>query len=150
MAQRLDSLDWLESKQKSNINIHKREHADVRAIVKDNLTLSDPIAVTNKLCTFLKSVHNVDMIIALTHMRVPEEARLIELCPDVDLFLGGHDHDYLVMGEYTANKNVYSGNIRLLKSGSDFEQFSVINFHSRDQVVGNISPISPFIYSHAS
>lgn len=34
------------------------------------------------------------MIIALTHMRAPNDQRLAEMAPDIDLILGGHDHDY--------------------------------------------------------
>lgn len=34
------------------------------------------------------------MIIALTHMRAPNDQRLAEMAPDIDIILGGHDHDY--------------------------------------------------------
>lgn len=98
--------------------------------------MQDPVKVTNKLCAFLKQEHNVDFIVALTHMRVPEEMRLIEMCPDVDLYLGGHDHDYLLLGDYTESGNIANGTIKLVKSGSDFEQFSVIEYRSRDDVTG--------------
>ena len=33
-------------------------------------------------------------VIAVTHMRWPNDIRLAELVPDVDLILGGHDHGY--------------------------------------------------------
>ena len=33
-------------------------------------------------------------MIALTHMRWPNDTRLAELVPDIDLVLGGHDHEY--------------------------------------------------------
>lgn len=32
------------------------------------------------------------MIIALTHMRVPNDRLLAEQVPGIDLILGGHDH----------------------------------------------------------
>ena len=33
-------------------------------------------------------------MIALTHMRTPNDIRLAENVPEVDLILGGHDHVY--------------------------------------------------------
>ena len=40
------------------------------------------------------------MIIALTHMRTPNDIILAKSCPKIDLILGGHDHVYedLVVG----------------------------------------------------
>lgn len=62
-----------------------------------------------------------DYVIALTHMRTPNDVHLAENCDEIDLILGGHDHVYehkLINGKY------------LIKSGTDFRQFSkiVINF----------------------
>ena len=58
-----------------------------------------------------------DYVIALTHMRTPNDVRLAELVDEIDLILGGHDHVYekkMVNGKY------------ILKSGTDFRQFSVV------------------------
>jgi len=41
-------------------------------------------------------LQNVDYIIALTHMRWPNDTRLAENVADIDLILGGHDHDFIV------------------------------------------------------
>jgi len=38
----------------------------------------------------------VDCVIALTHMRWPNDVRLAENVPEIDLVLGGHDHDFTV------------------------------------------------------
>ena len=35
-----------------------------------------------------------DYIIALTHMRTPNDIRLAENVDEIDLILGGHDHVY--------------------------------------------------------
>jgi len=35
-------------------------------------------------------------VIALTHMRWPNDVHLAENAPEIDLILGGHDHDYLI------------------------------------------------------
>lgn len=58
-----------------------------------------------------------DFIIALTHMRTPNDIKLAEQCNDIDLILGGHDHVY----EVSQVNNKY-----IVKSGTDFRQFSKI------------------------
>jgi len=40
----------------------------------------------------LKEVHGCDMVIVLSHMRVPNDRKLAQECTEADLFLGGHDH----------------------------------------------------------
>lgn len=37
-----------------------------------------------------------DYVIALTHMRTPNDVKLAENCNNIDLILGGHDHVYEV------------------------------------------------------
>ena len=39
--------------------------------------------------------HNCDLIIALTHMRAPEDRILARQVCEIDLILGGHDHSYI-------------------------------------------------------
>lgn len=57
------------------------------------------------------------MIIALTHMRTPNDMILAQNCHKLDLILGGHDHVYEV---------VKINNLHVIKSGTDFRQFSKI------------------------
>jgi len=59
----------------------------------------------------------VDCVIALTHMRWPNDIRLAENVAEIDLILGGHDHDFIV-------KNVNGKYI--VKSGTDFRNFGKI------------------------
>jgi 5'-nucleotidase len=66
-------------------------------------------------CTLKESV---DFVIALTHMRTPNDCRLAENVDEIDLILGGHDHEYEV-------KKVNDKYI--IKSGTDFRQFSKID-----------------------
>ena len=35
-----------------------------------------------------------ELVIALTHMRWPNDTRLAREAPEIDLVLGGHDHDF--------------------------------------------------------
>lgn len=50
-------------------------------------------------------------------MRTPNDIKLAENCNEIDLILGGHDHVYEV--KYVNNKYI-------IKSGTDFRQFSKI------------------------
>lgn len=38
-----------------------------------------------------------DYVIALTHMRTPNDIRLAENVDEIDLILGGHDHVYEIL-----------------------------------------------------
>ena len=55
-----------------------------------NLSLSFPLS----LSPTLYDTQGCDLIVALTHMRVPNDVRLAEAVPDIHLILGGHDHHY--------------------------------------------------------
>lgn len=70
-----------------------------------------------------------DIIIALTHMREPNDNKLAEeLGSDmVDLILGGHDHYYA--------HSVING-VHVLRSGSDFKQLSYIELRRADPESG--------------
>jgi len=70
-----------------------------------------------RLADELRAQHNVDYVIALTHMRTPNDLNLIKHVTGIDIFLGGHDHHY--ESEFINDK-------WLIKSGSDFKELSVI------------------------
>jgi len=40
----------------------------------------------------LKDTQGCDIVIALTHMRTPNDIRLAKEVDEIDLILGGHDH----------------------------------------------------------
>lgn len=42
----------------------------------------------------LSHTQGCDLIVALTHMRVPNDIQLAKAVPDIHLILGGHDHHY--------------------------------------------------------
>lgn len=50
-------------------------------------------------------------------MRTPNDVKLAENCDEIDLILGGHDHVYEVLEV---------NNKKVVKSGTDFRQFSKI------------------------
>ncbi|XP_022107519.1 uncharacterized protein LOC110988384 [Acanthaster planci] len=83
-------------------------------IDREDLTYLDFVEQGAKLAQELKQ-QGMDYVIALTHMRMPNDVRLAENVDDIDLILGGHDHDYEVMevnGKY------------IVKSGTDFRTLS--------------------------
>ena len=62
-----------------------------------------------------------ELIIALTHMRKPQDVKLAKEVEGIDLVLGGHDH---------LSDECYIRNCPLVKSGSDFRELSKINVSS--------------------
>jgi 5'-nucleotidase len=68
-----------------------------------------------RLANLLKTTQNVDLVIALTHMRMPNDVILAEQVPEIDLVLGGHDHFYKTSTDS-------EGCTRVVKSGSDFTE----------------------------
>ena len=92
--------------------------ATLSTISKDDVAFTDYVLEGRRLARFLRQTYNVDYVIALTHMRLPNDMRLAEQVAEIDLILGGHDHDYecrLINGKY------------VIKSGTDFREFSVID-----------------------
>ncbi|CAC5409126.1 E3.1.3.5 [Mytilus coruscus] len=76
------------------IGLVEHEWIDTLATLDpEDVTFEDYIERGNELTRSLKE-QGVDMIIALTHMRTPNDRRLAENIDDIDLILGGHDHDY--------------------------------------------------------
>lgn len=82
----------------------------------EEVTFLDFVEAGKKLAAQLKQ-EGCDYVIALTHMRTPNDIKLAEQCDDIDIILGGHDHVYEIKqinGKY------------VVKSGTDFKQFSKI------------------------
>lgn len=108
---------------------------------KSTLTIDCAINVERRLVYELIVVvcwspqEKCDYVIALTHMRTPNDCRLAENVDEIDLILGGHDHDY----EVKLVNNKY-----IIKSGTDFRQFSKITltFNFSDTVHIDIKEIN--------
>ncbi|XP_052229236.1 trifunctional nucleotide phosphoesterase protein YfkN-like isoform X2 [Dreissena polymorpha] len=82
-----------------------------------DIIYEDFVIVGNRLAKELRD-EGADIVVALTHMRWPNDRRVAQEIPGVDIVLGGHDHDYgieTVEGKY------------VLKSGTDFRNISRIN-----------------------
>lgn len=64
----------------------------------------------------LRSEHSVDVVIALTHMRLPEDVRLCKESKGIDIVLGGHDH----FEHSSIETNAEGSKVYLAKAGMDF------------------------------
>ena len=80
------------------------------------------VDVGRRLARWLRAQHRLDLVVALTHMRVPNDERLAREVPEIDLVLGGHDHFYYV------SKDPVTQQPRVVKSGSDFMQYAIFVF----------------------
>lgn len=86
---------------------------------QEGYSVGDPVKAAKEISAHLKA-QGCEFIIALTHMGLINDRKFVEQVQDeVDLVLGGHDH--LSVCEKI-------GRIWLVKSGSDFEEFSDITF----------------------
>ncbi|KAG0171895.1 hypothetical protein DFQ28_003804 [Apophysomyces sp. BC1034] len=114
------------------------------------LVYHDFVQVAKELSQVLRDPegpHKVDLVIALTHMRVPNDVKLAKNCLDeVDLVLGGHDHFFYIsksiqiVGDHWTREENLSGAgfdpeadpslppLRIVKSGTDFREFSALKF----------------------
>ncbi|KAK6633160.1 hypothetical protein RUM43_012904 [Polyplax serrata] len=100
------------------IGLVEKEWLDTLATVNpEQITFIDYIEAGEKLALQLKK-EGCNYIIALTHMRTPNDINLAEKVNDIDLILGGHDHVYEVLK---------INNKHIVKSGTDFRQFSKIS-----------------------
>ncbi len=59
------------------------------------IRFEDPFETTKSMVARLKA-QQVDLIIALTHLRFKDDRRIAELNPDIDFIVGGHDHEPMV------------------------------------------------------
>ena len=70
-------FDWI-----TTLNCFDVEDIRFRDIVKD----------TERWARVLREEEGCNFVIALTHMRVPNDVKLAMKSTGVDIFLGGHDH----------------------------------------------------------
>ena len=76
------------------IGLVEKEWLDTLAAINPNEVIyTDFVQAANTLASELKDSQNCDIVIALTHMRQPNDIKLAENSPRIDLILGGHDHD---------------------------------------------------------
>ena len=62
------------------------------AVSPDDLRYEDFVACGRRLATKLRDDVGCEVVLALTHMREPNDERLAREAPEFDAVLGGHDH----------------------------------------------------------
>ena len=82
----------------------------------EDLEYIDFVTEGRRLAQELRA-EGADYVIALTHMRWPNDIRLAENVQEIDLVLGGHDHDF---GCREVNGKT------VIKSGTDFRNYALI------------------------
>ena len=114
-------IEW-EGRRLGILGLVEREWLDTLATINtDQVDFQDYIDAGNELVAKLRG-DGCEVVIALTHMRTPNDIRLAENVEGIDLILGGHDHVY--------EKHKVNGKF-ILKSGTDFRQFSKITLDFR-------------------
>uniref|UniRef100_A0A0K2SW39 AGAP007730PAlike [Tribolium castaneum] n=3 Tax=Lepeophtheirus salmonis TaxID=72036 RepID=A0A0K2SW39_LEPSM len=99
------------------IGLVEKEWLDTLSTINPGeVTFTDYVEAGSMLAKELKH-RGCDIVIALTHMRTPNDVRLAESVSNIDIILGGHDHVY-------ENKKV--NGIHILKSGTEFKNFTVV------------------------
>lgn len=100
------------------IGLIEEEWLDTLTTVdKCELCFQDYVTRGNELACDLKE-RGADLIIALTHMRWPNDIRLAQEVKNIDVILGGHDHEY---GVKLVDDCV------IVKSGCEFQTFSRVD-----------------------
>lgn len=69
-------------------------------------------------------------MIALTHMRTPNDIKLAKNAIGIDIILGGHDH--------VCEDTVENG-IHVIKSGTDFRQFGLVTVDTQRKADGKVN-----------
>uniref|UniRef100_T1KNP1 5'-Nucleotidase C-terminal domain-containing protein n=1 Tax=Tetranychus urticae TaxID=32264 RepID=T1KNP1_TETUR len=113
------------------IGLVENEWFSILSTVNQNIIIYKDFAlVGQKLAAYLKYKKNVDYVIALTHMRNPNDIRLAKKVPEIDLILGGHDH--ICQSIKVDHKRINSSTF-IIKSGTDFKNFSKISLQLTDK-----------------
>lgn len=111
------AIDW-QGRRIGMIGLVEKEWLDTLPTINpEQITFIDYVEAGEKLASQLKK-EGCDYVIALTHMRTPNDVQLAEKVKDIDLILGGHDHVF----EIKKINDKY-----IIKSGTDFRQFSKIS-----------------------
>jgi 5'-nucleotidase/UDP-sugar diphosphatase len=90
-----------------------------------DVRLLDPFEAAAKNLAILKQ-QNVDVVVALTHLNIADDRRLVERFPEIDVVIGGHEHYPIVV---TANRTLIS------KAGSDARFVARIDINKPDAVL---------------
>lgn len=109
-------IDWCERKIGFIGLVEEEWLVTLATVDREEVTYLDFVTEGTKLAKELRD-EGAEFVVALTHMRGPNDRRLAEQATGIDLILGGHDHDY-----FSQKIN----GVQVIKSGTDFREFSCI------------------------
>ena len=96
------------------VGLAEREWIATLALVpEDSVEYTDFVVAGRRLASELRREQGCHVVVALTHMRVPNDERLAAEAPEFDVVLGGHDHHYEV-------RKVEPHGVLMVKSGTEF------------------------------
>lgn len=105
--------------------------ATLPCVEEEDIVVKPFVEAAKRHARELREQQNVDLVVALTHMRLPNDRRLaLEAGDDLDVILGGHDHDAAYEpgggGEATTTTTPVQRVAPVIKSGTDFRTYSRI------------------------
>jgi 2',3'-cyclic-nucleotide 2'-phosphodiesterase (5'-nucleotidase family) len=93
--------------------------ATLATLNADDVRYIDFAEEGKRLCKVLRD-EGCEVVVALTHMRMPNDKRLGAEVPDIDIILGGHDH-------HSEVTSCPPHGTLVVKSGTDFRELSIIH-----------------------
>jgi len=99
--------------------------ATLATVSEDEVTYVDFVEEGRRLAAGLRA-EGAELVIALTHMRMPNDRRLAAEVEGIDLVLGGHDHNYVIDA-------VEPHGTLVVKSGTDFREFTRLDITLPDE-----------------
>ncbi|KAJ0409628.1 hypothetical protein P43SY_008500 [Pythium insidiosum] len=99
----------------------------------DNIEFRDTVATAIECVRVLRERHRVDFIVALTHLRIREDRQLARAVPEIDVILGGHDHE---------PHTVYEGRTLIHKSGQNAHWLARLDFQLTRSAVHPERPVA--------
>lgn len=94
----------------------------------EGLSVEDPVAVARRLAPELRA--NADMLVVLSHMGIDDDRRLVRSVPEIDLIVGGHNHNLY-------HEPVLEGEVPIVQAGERGGWLGRMDFQCRD---GRMSP----------
>ncbi|KNE59811.1 hypothetical protein AMAG_05269 [Allomyces macrogynus ATCC 38327] len=107
------------------VGLVEREWLDTITSLPPGLVFEDFVEAGRRIAVSLRNEHRCDMVIALTHMRLPNDERLAREVKEIDLVLGGHDHFVQYVDAEAVGRGDRTGAV-VVKSGTDFHDLSKI------------------------
>jgi 5'-nucleotidase / UDP-sugar diphosphatase len=95
------------------------QHTPELSSPSDAIVFEDVLSHSKRLVMHMKKVEKCDIIIALTHISLPEDKLVAEI-NGIDLILGGHEHEPYVLEHR---------NVLIMKCGQNLDNLGIIDLH---------------------